>query len=135
MSQKLDQERELFAHLTIDDLQELARDYEQLLAKARTMAQRRLSSELIPATSGRPRWMPVVPSRARLVTAGADHIGRVKPDLVSDLVSVLLGVGAGHTANIRRYPHALKRTRPSKFNACAGLHREMAGIERVIIAA
>ena len=40
MNEKLDQERELFARLSIEDLEELARDNEQLLAKARTMAQR-----------------------------------------------------------------------------------------------
>jgi len=40
MKQKLDEERELFARLSIEELEELARDNERLLAKARTMAQR-----------------------------------------------------------------------------------------------
>jgi hypothetical protein len=38
--QKLDQERELFSRLSIEDLEEFARDNERLLAKSRTMAQR-----------------------------------------------------------------------------------------------
>jgi hypothetical protein len=40
MNQQLGQERELFAQLSVEDLQELAKDSERLLVKARAMAQR-----------------------------------------------------------------------------------------------
>ena len=56
MSQKLDQERELFSRLSIEDLEELARDDERLLAKARTMAQR----QRLPPAEATPTNAPIV---------------------------------------------------------------------------
>jgi hypothetical protein len=60
MNQKLNEERELFARLSVEDLEELARDSERLLAKARTMAQQQR----------------VLPTAVRLLGAPTDSVER-----------------------------------------------------------